>query len=137
MGAPVGFSPTGGSDEGNASGSSDPWMAVAAVVGATGGSDDRVSVLQAVMALIAADEGDNSGSSGSQMATAPAVREAGGGTGQGSAPQEVACTSLTSVVPVASSGGGSNQTIGCGDGVQGSGSGYASADLMHAITSSL
>jgi hypothetical protein len=58
----------------------------------------------------------------------------------------------TSIAPAASGGGGSNQTIDCGDGVQGSGGGTevpvvavgvgsnggsVTADLMPTITSSL
>jgi hypothetical protein len=138
--------------EGCAGGSSGPRMAVAVAVGVAGGGVGRVSVLQAAAAPVDADKGGAGGSSGPQVGTALVVREAGSGAVRGSGPQDVAFPSPTSIVPVASGGGGSNQTTGCGDGVQGSGDGTevpvvavgdgsnggsVTTDLMPAIISSL
>jgi hypothetical protein len=107
---------------------------------------------QAAVMPVGADKGGIGGSSGPKMGTAPTVREACGGARRGSGPQNVAFTASTFVAPPASDGGGSNQTSGCGDGVQGSdggtevpimgvgvdsSGGFTTVNLMPAITSRL
>jgi hypothetical protein len=102
-----------------------PQRVVALVVGVEG--DDTgwtlcprmamaAAVLQAAAVPVDADKGGTGGCSSPQLGTAPAVREAGGSAGRGSGPQDVAFPSPSSITPTASGGGGSNQTIGCGDG---------------------